>query len=68
MEGPAPGQGGQVAVELGADQESGVEGLIEPLPEPLSYAGPAAAIWMVIGVVYLVVLLTTRPAKIDDGL
>jgi amino acid transporter len=39
---------------------------IEPLPKPLSYAGPAAAIWMVIGIVYLVVLLATRPGRITE--
>jgi hypothetical protein len=39
---------------------------IEPRRNLLSYAGPAAAIWMVIGVVYLVVLMTTRPAKISE--
>ena len=36
------------------------------LPKPLSYAGPAAAIWMAIGVVYLIVLLATRPARITE--
>ncbi len=39
---------------------------IEPLPEPLSYAGPAAAIWMVIGVGYLVFLLLTRSERITE--
>jgi amino acid transporter len=39
---------------------------ISTLPKPLSYAGPAAAIWMAIGVVYLVVLLATRPARITE--
>ena len=29
---------------------------IAPLPAPLSYMGPAVAIWMVIGVVYLIYL------------
>ncbi|MGI8522351.1 MAG: APC family permease [Nocardioides sp.] len=37
---------------------------ISPLPHPLSYAGPAAAIWMVIGVVYLVVLNVRHPQRI----
>lgn len=39
---------------------------ISTLPKPLSYAGPAAAIWMAIGVVYLIVLLATRPARITE--
>src|SRR3954471_7471838 len=39
---------------------------IQPLPKPLSYAGPAAAIWMVIGVAYLVVLLVRRPDRITE--
>jgi amino acid transporter len=39
---------------------------ITPLPKPLSYAGPAAAVWMVIGVVYLVVLLVKRPERITE--
>ena len=29
---------------------------ISPLPAPLSYMGPAVAIWMVIGVFYLIYL------------
>ncbi len=36
------------------------------LPKPLSYAGPAAAVWMVIGVVYLVVLMVKRPERIRE--
>lgn len=39
---------------------------ISTLPKPLAYAGPAAGIWMVIGLVYLVVLMRTRPARITD--
>ena len=39
---------------------------ITALPKPLSYAGPAAAIWMVIGVVYLVVLTMRRPGRIAE--
>jgi amino acid transporter len=39
---------------------------IKPLPNPFSYAGPAAAVWMVIGVIYLVVLLVTRPSRITE--
>jgi amino acid transporter len=39
---------------------------ISTLPKPLSYAGPAAAIWMAIGVVYLVVLMVSRPDRIME--
>jgi amino acid transporter len=39
---------------------------ISSLPKPLSYAGPAAAIWMAIGIVYLVVLMVTRPGRITE--
>ena len=39
---------------------------ISPLPEPLSYAGPAAAIWMLIGLVYLIVLMVRRPDRITE--
>jgi amino acid transporter len=37
---------------------------ISSLPPPLSYAGPIAAVWMVIGVVYLVVLNQRSPDRI----
>lgn len=37
---------------------------ITALPKPLSYAGPAAAIWVAIGVVYLIVLMLKRPDRI----
>jgi len=37
---------------------------ISSLPRPLSYAGPAAAIWMVIGVGYLLVLNRRSPDRI----
>jgi amino acid transporter len=37
---------------------------ISALPKPLSYAGPAAAIWMLIGVVYLLVLNQRSPDRI----
>ena len=40
---------------------------ISTLPHPLSYAGPAAGIWMLIGIVYLVVLLLTRPDRIAES-
>jgi amino acid transporter len=37
---------------------------ISSLPKPLSYAGPVAAVWLVIGVVYLVVLNVRDPRRI----
>jgi amino acid transporter len=37
---------------------------ISSLPSPLSYAGPVAAIWMVIGIVYLVALSQRSPERI----
>jgi amino acid transporter len=37
---------------------------ISALPKPLSYAGPVAAVWMVIGVVYLLVLNQRSPDRI----
>lgn len=37
---------------------------ITALPKPLSYAGPVAAIWMAIGIVYLVVLNVRDPRRI----
>jgi amino acid transporter len=39
---------------------------ISALPKPLSYAGPAAALWMVIGVAYLGILLFTSPGRITE--
>ena len=42
---------------------------ITPLTAPLSYMGPAAAIWMVIGIIYLVYLyLRHRQRIVDVGL
>jgi amino acid transporter len=39
---------------------------IAKLPPPVSYAGPAAAIWLVLGIVYLLYLLWRHPQRIDD--
>jgi len=39
---------------------------ITALPAPLSYAGPAAAIWMVIGIVYLIWLNARAPERIVE--
>lgn len=42
---------------------------ISPLPPPLSYMGPAVAIWMVLGLAYLVYLyIADRQRVIDVGL
>jgi hypothetical protein len=35
-------------------------------PKPLSYAGPAAAIWVAIGVGYLVVLMVKHSSRITE--
>jgi amino acid transporter len=37
---------------------------ISSLPKPLSYAGPIAAVWMVVGVLYLVALSRRDPDRI----
>ena len=39
---------------------------ISPLPAPLSYMGPAVAIWMVIGVGYLIYLYIADPQRVVD--
>jgi amino acid transporter len=39
---------------------------ISPLPAPLSYMGPAVAVWMGIGVVYLVYLYVRDPQRVID--
>jgi len=39
---------------------------ISPLPPPLSYMGPAVAVWMVIGVGYLVYLYVAAPQRVID--
>jgi amino acid transporter len=39
---------------------------ISPLPAPLSYMGPAMAVWMVIGVAYLVYLYLTNSQRVID--
>jgi amino acid transporter len=39
---------------------------ISPLPAPLSYMGPAVAVWMVIGVGYLIYLYMTDPQRVVD--
>lgn len=39
---------------------------ISPLPAPLSYMGPAVAVWMGIGVVYLAYLYLRDPQRVID--
>ncbi|HEX2321922.1 MAG TPA: APC family permease [Streptosporangiaceae bacterium] len=39
---------------------------ITPLSAPFSYMGPAVAIWMVIGIIYLIVLLMVRRQRVMD--
>lgn len=39
---------------------------ISRLPKPLSYAGPAAAIWMAIGIIYLLYLRARHPERIEE--
>ena len=39
---------------------------ISKLPAPVSYAGPAAAIWVALGIIYLIVLSLTRPRRVDE--
>src|SRR5207248_4614625 len=39
---------------------------ITPLPRPLSYAGPAVGVWMVIGIVYMVYLYRSHPDRIVE--
>ena len=39
---------------------------INPLPAPLSYMGPAVAVWMVIGVAYLIYLYVANSQRVID--
>jgi amino acid transporter len=39
---------------------------ISRLPKPLSYAGPAAGVWMVIGIVYMLFLRARHPERISE--
>jgi amino acid transporter len=39
---------------------------ISPLPAPLSYMGPAVAIWMAIGVIYLIFLYVRDPQRVEQ--
>jgi amino acid transporter len=39
---------------------------ISRLTPPISYAGPAVAIWMVLGLVYLIVLMVRTPQRVTD--
>jgi amino acid transporter len=39
---------------------------ITPLSAPLSYMGPAVAIWMILGVIYLIYLYLREPRRVVD--
>ena len=39
---------------------------VSALPYPISLVGPVVGIWYAIGLVYLVVLLTTRPERLRE--
>ena len=39
---------------------------ITPLPSPLSYAGPAVRIWVVIGLIYLGYLYARHPERVRE--
>jgi len=39
---------------------------ITPLPRPLSYAGPAVGIWVLIGLIYLGYLYARHPARVQE--
>lgn len=39
---------------------------ISELTPPISYAGPAVAIWMVLGLIYLIVLMVRSPQRVAD--
>jgi amino acid transporter len=39
---------------------------VSALPYPISLVGPVVGIWFAIGVVFLVVLLATRPQRLRD--
>jgi amino acid transporter len=39
---------------------------ITPLPAPLSYAGPAVGVWMVLGIIYMAYLYVRHPSRIAE--
>ena len=39
---------------------------ITPLPSPLSYAGPAVGVWVVIGLIYLGYLYARHPERVGE--
>ncbi len=39
---------------------------VAPLTPPVSYMGPAVAVWMVLGLIYLIVLYRTDPRRITE--
>ena len=50
----------------GAGHQDRRDSWISPLPAPLSYMGPAVAVWMAIGVVYLIYLYVRDPQRVID--
>ena len=39
---------------------------ITPLPSPLSYAGPAVGVWVLIGLIYLGYLYARHPQRVRE--
>jgi amino acid transporter len=39
---------------------------VAPLSPPVSYMGPAVAVWMILGVIYLVYLYRTAPGRVTE--
>jgi hypothetical protein len=39
---------------------------VAPLAPPVSYMGPAVAVWMILGVIYLVYLYRTAPQRVVE--
>jgi hypothetical protein len=39
---------------------------ISPLTSPDSYMGPAVAVWMVLGVIYLIYLYNKDPKRVEE--
>jgi amino acid transporter len=39
---------------------------VSKLPAPISYAGPAMAVWMVLGLIWLIVLYRRHPARVTE--
>ena len=39
---------------------------ITPLPSPLSYAGPAVGVWVVLGLIYLGYMYARHPQRVRE--